>query len=466
RTFELYKLAQQVRKERTLRRLELSEVPDAILAGDPSSMDGADTEPLTSEVPDATSADDPSPVDEANTEPPTSEVPGTTPADNPSPMDEADTEPPTSEVPGVTLGDDPISVDGADTKPFTSSRHDALGGVGAPVGLHHGHIKETSSRLGSTVERPRFPTPPPHSMSKRPRSPTPPIGLNGMAKRMTSSHPMKEMKPSHTVSGMSSHGPIAKPHTVKGPRLRLEQDSIHTAQDTGTDNSNCTESTDSSAQLREVDMEGSQAIRTFTFRFPMPREIFMGAMATLRLAGQGRTHGANTSPHGEHIPDLNDRPSGSLQQDTGSNAQQNESTSNGTVIPMLSPEAPQDLNDRFSSISSTPGPLPLPCPSPPSSLLLTFTDQDQLQPLEERILHMQIARSVHHPGPPNSLGEDGGPGPVSSILRNQHYPISDDGRAPRPHNELDPDPNDGPSGRLPHDVGSNAQRNESTSIDF
>ncbi|KIO10613.1 hypothetical protein M404DRAFT_21509 [Pisolithus tinctorius Marx 270] len=130
---------------------------------------------------------------------------------------------------------------------------------------------------------------------------------------------------------------------------------------------------------------------------------------------------------------------------------------------MLSPEAPQDLNDRFSSISLTPGPLPLPCPSPPSSLLLTFTDQDQLQPPEERILHMQIARSVHHPGPPNSPGEDGGPGPVSSILRNQHYPISDDGRAPHPHNELDPDPNDGPSGRLPHDVGSNAQRNESTS---
>ncbi|KIN98364.1 hypothetical protein M404DRAFT_31377 [Pisolithus tinctorius Marx 270] len=107
-------------------------------------MDRADTEPLTLGVPNATSADDPSPVDKVNTEPPTSAVPGTTPADNPSPMDKANTEPPTSEVPGITLGDDPISVDGADTKPFAPSQLDALGGIGAPVGLHHGHIKFTS----------------------------------------------------------------------------------------------------------------------------------------------------------------------------------------------------------------------------------------------------------------------------------------------------------------------------------
>ncbi|KAI6000207.1 hypothetical protein F5J12DRAFT_784511 [Pisolithus orientalis] len=87
-----------------------------------------------------------------------------------------------------------------------------------------------------------------------------------------------------------------------------------------------------------------------------------------------------------------------------------------------------------------PGPLPLPCLLLPSLLLLTFMDQDQLQPLEERTLHIQIAWSVHHPGPPNLPGEDGRPGttnylqqrelPHSLTAQNHYYPVFDGSQAP------------------------------------
>ncbi|KAI6000327.1 hypothetical protein F5J12DRAFT_894780 [Pisolithus orientalis] len=276
-------------------------------------------------------------MDEVDTEPLTSEVLNATLADDPSPIDEAGTEPPTLEVPGEALTDDPISMD-MDAKPFTPSAtcHDPLDGVSAPVGLDHGHIKEMSSHLGSTVKQPGFSNLL-HSTLKRPRSPTPPIELTGTAKHATSPHPMKKMKTSHAVSSMSSHGqqPTIKPHVVspsQGSRSRLEQDSIHTGQDARTDHSNCIESMESSAQLgpiKEVDVEGGQAIHSFTFRFLMPQRILMGAMATLHLAGQEQSHEANTSPHTEHNPDLNDGPFSSLPHDVGSNAQQNESTSNG-----------------------------------------------------------------------------------------------------------------------------------------